>query len=91
MLSHAQSGRIISYFVTGCAFSLQTCTITGFSLSGSLPGRAGELGQLDPQRVRGRLRAPPRQDRNAASAAGGDLQAGEEHRIGGSLIIFLTQ
>ena len=47
-----------------------------------MSGRAGELGELDPFRVRCGVRAPPRQDRHLAPAPGGHLQAGEEHRVG---------
>ena len=49
---------------------------------GAVPGGAGELGELDPLRVRGGLRAAPRQDGHAPPPPGGHLPTGEEHRVG---------
>lgn len=57
--------------------------ILSFFLSpGPVPGRAGELGELDPLGVRRGLRQAPRQDGHPAPPAGGDLQAREGHRGG---------
>ena len=47
--------------------------------SGAVPGGAGELGELDPLRMRSGLRAAPRQDGYAAPPPGGHLPTREEH------------
>ena len=55
-----------------------------------MPGGVGELGELHPLGVLGGLRAPPGQDGHPPPAPGGDLQAGEEHRVGESIFFRST-
>lgn len=52
------------------------------SLTGSVPGRIGHVGQQYPLGLRGRFCPPPRQDGHAPLAAGGDSSSRTFHRVG---------
>lgn len=57
-------------------------------LTGAVSSGAGELGEQHSFGMRGRVRASSRQDRHAASTAGGDHPSGEGDRIGTELFIY---